>query len=1536
MGPGPQPLSPLACGLFAEESIKGLTQRAEGECRQHWTRLGVCFAHHNLLCTMGRDGLLIKPSVFLLLLFFLPEDALPVTEPQYMVLLPFLIHTDSPEKVCVQLTHLNESVTLSTTLEYQGENRSLIDDVVSEKDVFTCIPFSLPKSNSWSSVAFLTVTVKGATLQFRSRKSMLVKNYESLVFIQTDKPVYKPGQTVLFRIVSLDKDFLPLNETFPLVYIEDPKQNRLYQWTKAELNMGLIELFFSLTSEPIQGTYRVVVQKASGKTVQHPFSVEEYVLPKFEVTVKMPKVITILDERLKVTVCGLYTFGKPVPGLVSFRVCRKFKHPATTCYGEEAKAVCDEFSEQKTDNYGCISEMVKTKLFQLKRNGYENKLHVEAKIKEEETGVELTGTSFSEITATITKITFENSDTHYKPGIPFFGQVKLVDGSGAPIANELVRISLQGAEEGNYTTDEEGRAQFTLNTSKLNLDSVGIRATHKIHPYCYDHSWVVPYYEDGYLQLKRFYSPSNSYLKIEPKSKTLSCGSSTEVRVHYVLTPEAIGEQKKIVFYYLVMAKGIIKQAGTHILDLDQENANGIFSLQLPVQADIAPVAQMFVYTTSPSSELIADSTKFNVEKCFRNKVDLSFSSSEGLPSSDAHLLFRASPNSLCAVRAVDKSVLLMKPEAELSASSVYSLLPVTELHDYHHGSDVLLEDPLEDCVPVKKIVLDGITYSPVVEMSEDTYSILKGMGLKVFTNTRVRKPWYCSTESYVPAGLGLGAPSVMSGAPMHAMRISDSGSLADRLYPTSATPELLTETVRKYFPETWIWISVPISSEGNADLGVPIPDTITEWKANAFCTSADTGFGLSPTVTLRAFQPFFVELTMPYSVVRGESFTLKATIFNYLNTCIRVSVTLAQSTHFLATLVEKEEESYCLCENGRKTVAWLVTPKSLGQVEFSVSTEALQNKQPCGNAVVETPEKGRKDTVIRQLLVEPEGVEKEMAHNSVLCVKGVPVKEEFFLLLPSNVVQDSGRAYFSVLGDIMGTAMQNLHQLLQMPFGCGEQNMVLFAPNIYVLDYLNKTGQLSEEVKSKAIGYLVSGYQRQLNYKHPDGSYSTFGPRYGQPGNTWLTAFVLKSFAQARPHIFIDEKHIQDALVWLSYKQKENGCFRSSGTLLNNAMKGGVDNEVSLTAYITIALLEIPLPVTHSVVRNALFCLEMAAGEKENHVYTKALMAYAFALAGKEEKRKALLASLEREAVKKEGSVHWQRPGKEPEVALPHYRSRAPSAEVEMTSYVLLAHLTTQPAPSQEELSFAALIAKWISAQQNPNGGFSSTQDTVVALQALSLYGAVTYAKSGAASKVTLRSGGDFQQDFQVDPSNRLLLQRVPLPRVPGEYSTEVSGEGCVYVQTSLRYNVQPSQEDAPFMLHVYTFPETCADSKAHKVFDIGINVSYTGERNGSNMVIVDVKMLSGFIPVKSSVRKLGGHPLIERTEISTNHVLVYVEKLSSETLSFSFTVERDIPVQGLKPAQVKVYDYYETDEFATQEYSAPCDTVGTELGNA
>lgn len=82
---------------------------------------------------------------------------------------------------------------------------------------------------------------------------------------------------------------------------------------------------------------------------------------------------------------------------------------------------------------------------------------------------------------------------------------------------------------------------------------------------------------------------------------------------------------------------------------------------------------------------------------------------------------------------------------------------------------------------------------------------------------------------------------------------------------------------------------SISISSTGKANVSYTIPDTITEWKASAFCVEELTGFGMSVPATLTAFQPFFVDLTLPYSIIRGEDFLLKANVFNYLNHCIKV-----------------------------------------------------------------------------------------------------------------------------------------------------------------------------------------------------------------------------------------------------------------------------------------------------------------------------------------------------------------------------------------------------------------------------------------------------------------------------------------------------------------------------------------------------------------------------------------------------------------------------------------------------------------------
>ena len=64
-------------------------------------------------------------------------------------------------------------------------------------------------------------------------------------------------------------------------------------------------------------------------------------------------------------------------------------------------------------------------------------------------------------------------------------------------------------------------------------------------------------------------------------------------------------------------------------------------------------------------------------------------------------------------------------------------------------------------------------------------------------------------------------------------------------------------------------------------------------------------------------------------------------------------------------------------------------------------------------------------------------------------------------LELPPDFVEDTNEASIKVIGDVMGPALDNLENLLKMPFGCGEQNMVNFAPNIFIMKYLKSVTKM-------------------------------------------------------------------------------------------------------------------------------------------------------------------------------------------------------------------------------------------------------------------------------------------------------------------------------------------------------------------------------------------------------------------------------------------------------------------------------------------
>lgn len=74
-----------------------------------------------------------------------------------------------------------------------------------------------------------------------------------------------------------------------------------------------------------------------------------------------------------------------------------------------------------------------------------------------------------------------------------------------------------------------------------------------------------------------------------------------------------------------------------------------------------------------------------------------------------------------------------------------------------------------------------------------------------------------------------------------------------------------------------------------------------------------------------------------------------------------------------------------------------------------------------------------------------------------------------------------------------MGPTLNNLDKLLRLPFGCGEQNMIHFAPNVFVLKYLQKTRQLSPEVENEATDYLLQG--KETATQPHAGFHDTFHP---------------------------------------------------------------------------------------------------------------------------------------------------------------------------------------------------------------------------------------------------------------------------------------------------------------------------------------------------------------------------------------------------------------------------------------------------------
>uniref|UniRef100_A0A3Q3CXW5 Alpha-2-macroglobulin bait region domain-containing protein n=1 Tax=Haplochromis burtoni TaxID=8153 RepID=A0A3Q3CXW5_HAPBU len=1182
------------------------------------------------------------------------------------------------------------------------------------------------------------VKVEGSGFQSEEVRKVLIRAYKPQTFIQTDKPIYLPGQQVRFRVVTLDSKLRPASTL-------DPSGNRIGQWLKTNSDNKILQLSYFLSSEAREGIYKITVTMGESK-VYYTFTVEKYVLPKFDVTIKVPDEVSVGDQSFKAQICSKYTFKQPVPGRVTVGVCRP---TLGHFHGSEWIRVAEHIDESNSHddtNPVCHSE---TKQVQVQFHHRRNKVRIE--------GVFFFITNFCVlisqkqsimISYVLGRVSFVDTPDIYEPGTNVQGKVKAVYHNGEPIPDRIVYlfegdISLSSIQ--NVKTDEKGVAVFSLSTNELKGDA-------SLAPTLDYAGYRTAFFEVGThtLSMAKPSSPDDktvSFLEVKTKDKPLPCETEEAISIWYTIVGEAPGS---VDLMYLVR-KYIVERRMSKALMLFNDSVeferSGEVSLKLTVSPEMTPDIQIVAYAVLPSENVIAHSAEFSTEKCFTNMVSVHFVPPSAVPGDETNFQVTALPHSLCGVSAIDQSVLIKEPGKTLNAEKVTAFLTTTR-------SGGILD--VEGSIPNAQPLLFSFEQLARVRKNEAVIFMVVSISFSAFFVDQCF--WKGPYQVYKLDILERIPDAAASGAPA---------------LPPDISP---IKTVRTFFPETWIWDLVDVRESGTEEMTLTVPDTITTWETEAFCLSSE-GFGLAPREDLKVFQPFFLELTMPYSIIRGEFFELKATVFSYLTSCMMV-------------------------------------------------------------------------------------------------------------------------IFFFPSGDILGRALKNLDSLLQLPSGCGEQNMALLAPNIFILEYLKDTQQLTSTIEEKATGYLITGYQNQLTYKHTDGSYSAFGT--GE-GSTWLTAFVVKCFARAEKFIHIDPRNIEESNTWLENQQRENGCFKMSGRLIHIGMKGGVSDEVTLTAYITATFLENKKYAKNSVVKKSLACLKDSMNDLSN-TYTTALLAYVFTLAGDVETRAHLLEYLDKVAVKQGEGASCRNP------SIPQTSA---SLSVEISSYVLLAQISASP--TSEELAYAFSIVRWLTEQQNYYGGFSSTQDTVVALQALAFYSTEVFGFKGSSKEVATPGG---QVTFHVNRNNRLLYQEeIIVENIAGKYIVEMKGSTSVSVQVSAHINLVVPNKD---------------EVTVHLVKITELNIVFS---------------------------QLKGAQLVDRVEQREDHVVVYLREVRGHhsekyqmmifvlvnecIVSFPVQLVKDTPVEhslelieefpvdNLKPAVVLLYDYYEPSKTRAQHTNTCCSLV-------
>ena len=384
--------------------------------------------------------------------------------------------------------------------------------------------------------------------------------------------------------------------------------------------------------------------------------------------------------------------------------------------------------------------------------------------------------------------------------------------------------------------------------------------------------------------------------------------------------------------------------------------------------------------------------------------------------------------------------------------------------------------------------------------------------------------------------------------------------------------PERLVQPkVRKAFPDTAYWIAdVRTGASGQATLKFNYPDAITSWRATTRGVTQDTKVG-STVVNTIVRKNLMVRLVVPRFFRRGDEVVLSTIVQNYLP---------AEKT----ARVSMEFDGLQVLDGSTRDLS--VPSRGTAKVDYRVRVLNVDSARVLGKALTDV----ESDAMELTLPVEPFGVKLAIANSGSFAGGGNSdtVQQAAF---PAGAEAGTRKLTISVTPSIAGTVFAALDFLTSYPYGCTEQTMSSFLPDVLVANAMQKLGVKSNLDPARLKKQVQAGLDRLYNYQHADGGWGWWQTDDSHP---FMTAYVLAGLSQAKNAGFeVKQDAIDKARAWLVPEFTKSSKVRSdlraymtyalvlSGKENNAAIIDSVWNQRStLTSYgkalLGLAMLEV------------------------------------------------------------------------------------------------------------------------------------------------------------------------------------------------------------------------------------------------------------------------------------------------------------------------------------------------------------------------